>query len=143
MSSDTEVGSGADGAVALAVVSHSAQIAAGAAQLAAQVAGGRAPVVGIGGAVDGALGTDGERVLHELRALAARGPVVVLVDIGSSLLAVRAALARLGAGARARTLLADAPLVEGAVAAAVAAAAGADAEQVRDAAEEARGAVKL
>ena len=65
--------------------------------------------------------------------------VVILGDLGSAILTVRAVLD--GDGDRAR--LADAPLVEGVVAAAVAASAGMDLEFVVRAAEEARGYSKL
>ena len=60
---------------------------------------------------------------------------MILGDLGSAILTVRAVLD--GDGDRAR--LADAPLVEGAVSAAVAASAGMDLEFVVQAAEEARG----
>jgi dihydroxyacetone kinase DhaKLM complex PTS-EIIA-like component DhaM len=66
--------------------------------------------------------------------------VVVLCDLGSSILTVRHLLEeRDGNG----VVLADAPLVEGAVAAAVMSSAGTDVYGVAGAAEEARGASKL
>jgi PTS hybrid protein len=67
--------------------------------------------------------------------------VVILPDLGSSVLTVRALLAEEDfAGPVA---LADAPFVEGAVAATVTAAAGGDVKAVLQAAEEARHARKL
>ena len=68
--------------------------------------------------------------------------VVVLVDIGSAVLSLRA-LYEDGELDEARVVLADAPLVEGAVAAAVTASVGGDLAAVVAAAEEARGARKL
>ena len=65
--------------------------------------------------------------------------VVVLGDLGSAILTVRHVLERNGNG---HVRLVDAPLVEGAVAAAVMASAGATLDDVA-AAEEARGANKL
>ena len=66
--------------------------------------------------------------------------VVVLGDLGSAILTVRHVLER--ARQRPRELV-DAPLVEGAVAAAVMASAGSALDEVVAAAEEARGASKL
>ena len=61
-------------------------------------------------------------------------------DLGSAILTVRHVLERSFNG---KVLLADAPLVEGAISAAVVASTGADVGQVAAAAEEARGANKL
>jgi dihydroxyacetone kinase DhaKLM complex PTS-EIIA-like component DhaM len=66
--------------------------------------------------------------------------VVVIGDLGSAILTVRHVLERNG---NSRVLLADAPLVEGAVAAAVIASTGATVDDVARAAEEARSANKL
>jgi len=68
---------------------------------------------------------------------------VVLVDLGSSILAVRAALAELSDEELTQVAVADAPLVEGAVSAAVAASTGCTLEEVVRAAEEARVVAKL
>jgi phosphoenolpyruvate---glycerone phosphotransferase subunit DhaM len=97
----------------------------------------------VGGAVDGSLGTDADRVLEALRAAAHEPGAVVLMDLGSSVLAVRAALEDLPDEQHARLAVVDAPLVEGAVAAGVLASTGADLAEVAQAAEEARDARKL
>jgi dihydroxyacetone kinase phosphotransfer subunit len=131
-----------NGRVGLVIVSHSDLIAAGVAELVAQVSGPDVPIVTAAGGPDGTLGTDGNRVLEALRAAGDGAGAVVLVDLGSSLLAVRAALAELGADG-AQLVLADAPLVEGAIAAGVTASTGATLAEVANAAEEARGARKL
>lgn len=129
--------------ISLVLVSHSRQVALGTAELVAQVAGTRVPVFAIGGTQSGGLGTDGQRVFEALRcALCTRG-AVVLADIGSSVLAVQAAIAELDPAQRASVILADAPFVEGAIAAAVSAANSASLEQIACAAEEARRVRKL
>jgi phosphoenolpyruvate---glycerone phosphotransferase subunit DhaM len=125
------------------IVSHSAEIAAGLADLVGQVAGSEVPIVTAGGTVDGSLGTDGGRVLALLREAAADGGAVVLVDLGSSVLSVRAALAELDDKELERISVADAPLVEGAVAAGVALSTGCTHAEAARAAEEARRAGKL
>src|SRR4051794_36440400 len=93
-----------------------------------------------GGAPDGTLGTDDGRVRDAIRRANRGDGVVVIGDLGSAILTVRHVLERNGNG---RVLLADAPLVEGAVAAAVMASAGATVDEVARAAEDARGANKL
>jgi phosphoenolpyruvate---glycerone phosphotransferase subunit DhaM len=129
--------------VSLVLVSHSEAVAAGLADIVSEVAAGEVPVVAVGGARDGKLGTDGGRVMAALRD-SARGPgAVVLMDIGSSVLAVRGAFADLAPAEQACLRLVDAPLVEGAVAAGALASTGASLDEVARAAEAARCAVKL
>jgi PTS hybrid protein len=127
-----------NGLVGLVLVSHSASIAGGLAELVAQVAGPDVAIVTAGGGPDGTLGTDGGRVLDALREADSGAGTVVLVDLGSSLLSVRAALAELSGEEAARIVLADGPLVEGAIAAGVTASTGASLADVAAAAEEAR-----
>ena len=126
--------------VGLVLVSHSEDIAKGLAQLAAQMAGPDVAIQAAGGLPDGGLGTDDDRVRDAIRRAEKGDGVVVIGDLGSAILTVRHVLERNFNG---RVLLADAPLVEGAVAAAVIASTGADVKQVAAAAEEARGANKL
>jgi PTS hybrid protein len=132
-----------NGFVGLVIVSHSAPLAQGLADLAGQVSGPDVPIEAIGGGPADTLGTDGARVLEALRRAAQGSGSVVLMDLGSSVLAVKAALAELDDDERARLRIADAPLVEGAIAAAVTASTGDDADGVLRAAEEARHARKL
>jgi dihydroxyacetone kinase phosphotransfer subunit len=132
-----------NGCVALVLVSHSAAIADGLAELVAQVAGPDVKIVAAGGGPDGTIGTDGGRVLAALRDASAGAGAVVLMDLGSSILAVRAALAELSPDERGRLAIVDAPLVEGAIAAGVTASTGAGRDETARAAEEARAATKL
>jgi PTS hybrid protein len=135
--------------VALVLVSHSAELARGTAELAVQMAP-DVLVRGVGGGPDGGLGTsldavqkalaDVLTILADDAAAAAAasggdvgagpggahdGGVVVLGDLGSSVLTVEAAL-ELDESLAERVVLARAPFVEGAVAAAVTAHGGAD-----------------
>ena len=125
--------------VGIVIVSHSPQIASGAAELAGQMAGPDVRIEAAGGDPEGGLGTDGARVAAAIVAADAGDGVVVLGDLGSAIHTVRAVLD--GDGDQA--VLADAPLVEGAVTAAVTASAGVDLAAVVRAAEEARGHHKL
>jgi phosphoenolpyruvate---glycerone phosphotransferase subunit DhaM len=126
--------------VGLVLVSHSEDIAKGLAELAAQMAGPEVAIEAAGGLAGGGLGTDEDRVRDAIRHADQGNGVVVIGDLGSAILTVRHVLERSFNG---RVLLADAPLVEGAVAAAVIASTGADVKQVVSAAEVARGANKL
>jgi PTS hybrid protein len=126
--------------VGLVLVSHSEDIARGLAQLARQMAGPDVAIHPAGGLPNGGLGTDEDRVRDAIRHANAGDGVVVIGDLGSAILTVRHVLERQVNG---NVKLADAPFVEGAVAAAVVASVGADVEQVAKAAEEARGANKL
>jgi PTS hybrid protein len=118
--------------VRLVVVSHSEKIADGAVQLAAQMAP-DVVMIAAGGTADGRIGTSLEKVLSALDQAAGGDGVVVLTDLGSAVMTAESAqeLAEDPSG----VLLADAPLVEGLVAAAVAAQGGADVFAVKRAAE--------
>lgn len=129
--------------VGLVLVSHSAALAAGLAELVGQVAGPSVAVHAIGGTTDGALGTDPDRILAALRTAAQGAGAVVLMDLGSSVLGVMAALEDLTGEQRDLLAVVDAPLVEGAIAAGVMASTGAGLADVAQAAEEARDARKL
>ena len=118
----------------IVLVSHSEKLADGLAAMAREVAGPDVVLVAAGGGPDGTLGTDGTRVAEAIVRANRGGGVVVLADLGSAVLSVKACLAECNGM---DVMLADAPLVEGAIAAAVAASIGADAPAVRQAAEEA------
>ena len=132
-----------NGFVALVLVSHSAAIAEGLAELVGQVAGPDVRILAAGGATDGSFGTDGGKVLEALREAGGGAGAVVLMDLGSSILSVRAALAELAPSESERIVVADAPLVEGAGAAGATASTGAPRDEVAAAALEARGTAKL
>lgn len=127
------------GNVGVVFVSHSARIAEGLVELARQMAP-SAALVAAGGTDDGRIGTSFDLVNSGI-AEADRGDgVVVLCDLGSAILTAETALDFLDDDTRDRVRIVDAPLVEGGVAAAVAAEAGEDLERVVAAAESARGA---
>jgi phosphoenolpyruvate---glycerone phosphotransferase subunit DhaM len=127
--------------VGIVLVSHSFELAHGLAAMAAQVAGGEVRVEPAGGGPDGSLGTTGDVVWDAIvRADTGQG-VVVLADLGSSVLTVRHLIEEGRANGHVR--LVDAPFVEGAIAAAVMSSVDQDLDAVARAAEEARGASKF
>src|SRR6202035_4475875 len=112
-------------------------LAEGTAELAGQIGGGTVTIATAGGTDDGRIGTSIAKVELALRVADGGAGVVILPDLGSSVLTVRALLSE--PGDRPEPIaVADAPFVEGAVAATVTAAAGGDIKAVLGAAEEAR-----
>ena len=126
--------------VGIVVVSHSREIASGTVALAGQMAGPDVRIEAAGGTADGGLGTDADRVRAAIDSAEQGDGVIVLGDLGSAILTARAVLAGRENG---HVRLVDAPLVEGAVAAAVTASAGLPIDDVEHAAKEAAGAAKL
>lgn len=126
--------------VGLVIVSHSARLAAGVVDLARQMGGDELRVEAAGGFAGeegDALGTDPVRVQEAIERANAGDGVLVLMDLGSAVLSAETALELLEPDLAAQVRLTAAPLVEGAVAAGVAARGGADLEEV--AAEARRG----
>ena len=123
--------------VGLVLVGHSVDVVRGLLAMVRQAAPG-VPIEGAGGLSGGRLGTSGVNVAAALRrAIDASGTsgVVVLLDLGSAALALDIALDGLDAPDRALVRVTEAPFVEGAVLAAVAASGGADLDAVATAAE--------
>ena len=109
--------------VGLVIVAHSARLAEAVAELAAQMTAGQVTIALAGGLDQpGApLGTDAVRVTWAIDEAWSNDGVLVLMDLGSAVLSAELALDLLPDDRRERVLLTEAPLVEGAVAAAVAA----------------------
>jgi PTS hybrid protein len=109
--------------VGLVLVSHSATLAVGVVELAGQMAP-DVTLVAAGGTGGGALGTDFDLVSAALAEADTGDGVVLLYDLGSARMIADLAVEALDPPDRA--VVVDAPLIEGAVAAAVAAQGGAD-----------------
>lgn len=125
--------------VALVLVSHVRELAEGAVRLSGQMAPG-VLILAAGGLEDGSIGTSYDAVEAAIvRATADGGAAVVLTDLGSAVLTTESVLELADEDVAARVRIADAPFVEGAVAAAVAAHGGAGVEGVLAAAEAAGG----
>lgn len=118
--------------VSIVIVSHSQRLAEGVLELAEQMAQGRVALAAAGGIddPDHPIGTDPIKVQNAIEAVYTPDGVVVLMDLGSALLSAEMALEFLSPEQRPHVYLCEAPLVEGAVAAAVQAMTGANAKQV-------------
>src|SRR5271169_1836062 len=124
--------------VGIVIVSHSARLADGVVELAIQMAGPDVTIVAAGGMdlPDRPLGTDAALIAQAIDRAWADDGVLVLMDLGSAVLSAEMAAEMMPEERQSRVLLCEAPLVEGAVAAAVAARLGDPLDQV---AAEARG----
>ncbi len=128
--------------VGLLIVSHSTEIARGVQALVEQMTQGQVAVAATGGTPDGAIGTSADligQVLEAMRASSDVDSVLVLVDLGSAVMSAEIALEL----SELPFVISNAPLVEGAVLAAVEASIGADLPQTAAAAEHARDLVKV
>ena len=118
--------------VALLLVSHSKRLAEAAALLARQMTGESVTMLcPSGSGQDGSeLGTDALRIADALTAADRPAGTLILMDLGSAVLSAQTALDLVDPEIKARARLVGAPFVEGAVAAAVSAAAGMSLEHV-------------
>jgi phosphocarrier protein FPr len=120
--------------VAIVIVSHSERLAEGVKELALQMTRGKVPIEVAGGIDDpgNPIGTDPMKVLAAIEAAhaAADSGVLVLMDLGSALMSAETALDFLPAETRASVRLCAAPVVEGAITAAIQASTGASLDAV-------------
>lgn len=128
--------------VSLVVVAHSHKVAQGVCELAREMAP-SVRVVPAGGLDDETFGTNMERITAALEDAWSDDGVLVLMDLGSAVMSAEMAVEVLPPGRRGGVRLSEAPIVEGAIAAAVQAEGGASLEQVAQAALEARHIRKL
>lgn len=131
--------------IGLVFVSHSRLIADGLCQLADQMAGGGVKIAPAGGLTDdpNALGTDATLILEAVESVWSEDGVLLLVDMGSAVLSAEMALELLPDEKRSRCLISNAPLVEGAIVAALHAGMGDTLHEVNAAAEGALNARKV
>lgn len=118
--------------VGIVIVSHSKQLALGVQELAAQMVQGNVPLAVAAGIDDAEnpLGTDPMQVYEAIASVFSNDGVLVLMDLGSALMSAEMAIEFLPETQRKQVYLCEAPLVEGAIAAVVAAAAGKNIQQV-------------
>lgn len=122
--------------VSIVIVSHSADVAKGTADMVRQMVGGEVRVAFCGGNSEGGLGTDVAAIMTAIEAVYSPKGVAVLVDLGGAETNSEMAIEMLSDGRGANVQICNAPIVEGAVMAATEAAGGASLEAVRATAEE-------
>ena len=128
--------------VGIVIVSHSWKIAEGIKDLTDQVAAAHKGIVCAGGMEDKEIGTDAVRISEAIKAADDGDGVVVLADLGSGIMSAETAIELLE-DENIDVRMADAPIVEGAIAAAVTAVCGSKIEDVIAAAEQTRTVKKI
>ena len=124
------------GKVGIVIVSHSPDVAKGAADMVRQMVGDDVPLGYCGGNPDGGLGTSVEKILAAIdRAWSDKG-VAILVDLGGAETNSEMAVEMLPPEKRSKVVVCNAPIVEGAVMAATEAWGGASLDEVKRTAEE-------
>lgn len=129
--------------IGIVVVSHSRRLAEGVKELAEQMTRGSVQIASAGGGPDGGLGTDAERIREAIEEADGGDGVLVLMDLGSAAMSAEIAVESLGEKGAKRVVLSDAPLVEGAIVAAVEASIGKSLQEVEASALGARAMKKV
>jgi phosphoenolpyruvate---glycerone phosphotransferase subunit DhaM len=124
------------GNVGIVIVSHSFDVAKGAADMVRQMVGEEVRVAFCGGNADGGLGTDVTQILRAINSIWSPKGLAIMVDLGGAETNSEMAVEMLPADRRSSIVICNAPIVEGAVMAATEAAGGGTLERVRAAAEE-------
>ena len=122
--------------VGIVIISHSLKAAEGIKEIAQQM-GREVPIVAVGGTEDGDLGTDPLSIKEAIESIGETDGVLLLADLGSAVMNTQLAIDMLQDELQKRVVLCNAPILEGAVVAAVEAAMGHTLAQVKRAAEEA------
>ena len=125
--------------VGLVIVTHSAALAHGIAETCRMMAK-DAHIATAGGMENGGFGTSYARIAAAIESVRSTDGVVVLADGGSSVLTAETIIEEMRSTS---VRMADCPVVEGSVVAAIAAVCGADLDEVVRRAEETRGACKI
>ena len=127
--------------VGMVLVSHSREVAEGTAEIVRNMAG-DVEVAAVGGDTDGGLGTDPDGIREAIEGLQA-DEVLIFMDLGSAVMSAETVIEGLDSGLQDRVYLVDAPFVEGAFSAGVAASSGSNASECLEAADEAKTVPKL
>ncbi|MBR0801815.1 PTS-dependent dihydroxyacetone kinase phosphotransferase subunit DhaM [Bradyrhizobium jicamae] len=122
--------------VGIVIVSHSADIAKGTADMVRQMVGTEVKVAFCGGNPDGGLGTSVPLIIDAINDVWSPKGVAVLVDLGGAETNSEMAVEMLEPARRDLVVVCNAPIVEGAVMAATEAAGGSSLAQVKAVAEE-------
>lgn len=129
--------------IGLVIVSHSNKISEGVVDLCYEMAGEDLKIISAGGTSDGRIGTDPMLIKESIEKTYDGDGVVILADIGSSIMSSELAIEMLEEEIKEKTIILDAPIVEGSIAVSVQASISNDMEEIKKAAEEARNTRKI
>ena len=127
----------AENNVGIVIVSHSANVAAGAAEMVRDMVGDEVRVAHCGGNPDGGLGTDVSQIFAAVKSVWTPAGVAILVDLGGAETNSEMAIEMLGPEQAKHVVICQAAIVEGAVMAATEASGGSDLATVKATAEDA------
>ena len=122
--------------VGIVIVSHSAKVAEGAADMVRQMVGDKVPLAAAGGNAEGGLGTDVAAIMAAIDKAWSEAGVAILVDLGGAETNSEMAVEMMPEERRERIVICNAPIVEGAVMAATEASGGSPLSVVQATAEE-------
>ena len=122
--------------VGIVIVSHSAKIAEGTADMVRQMVGDTVPLAWTGGDPGGGLGTDVSAILAAIDKAWSEAGVAILVDLGGAETNSEMAVEMFDERRRSRIVVCNSPIVEGAVIAASEASGGSSLQVVKASAEE-------
>ena len=122
--------------VGIVIVSHSPDVAKGAADMVRQMVGSDVPLGFCGGNPDGGLGTSVEKILAAIDVAWSEDGVAILVDLGGAETNSEMAIEMLPEERQGKIVICNAPVVEGAVMAATEAWGGGTLTEVKRTAEE-------
>ena len=122
--------------VSIVIVSHSPEVAQGAADMVREMVGDEVRVAHCGGNPEGGLGTDVAAILEAIRSVYGSKGVALLIDLGGAETNSEMAIEMLPPEMQEKIVICNAPIVEGAVMAATEAAGGSSLDEVRATAEE-------
>lgn len=122
--------------VGIVIVSHSALVAEGTAQMVQQMVGDEVPLAWCGGDPDGGLGTSVEAISKAIDEVWTESGVAVLVDLGGAETNSEMAIEFMGTPKSDMVVICNAPIVEGAIMAATEASGGASLGEVVATAQE-------
>ena len=122
--------------VGIVIVSHSADVARGTADMVRQMVGDEVPLAFCGGDPSGGLGTSVETIMQAIDAAWSDSGIAILVDLGGAETNSEMAIEMQPAERRGRIVICNAPVVEGAVMAATEASGGGSLDDVKRTAEE-------
>ena len=117
--------------VGIVIVSHSEKIAEGVKEVAEQMVP-EVKIYSAGGTDDGRIGTDAMKISAAIENAFDKDGVILLFDLGSSLMDAEMAIEFLDEDIKSKVEIIDAPLVEGAIVAAVYASMNKTIEEIKD-----------
>lgn len=124
--------------IGIVIVSHSAKIAEGVVELCYEMVDKDMKILPAGGTADGRIGTDPMLIKSAIENAYSGDPVVILADIGSSIMNAEMAKELLDEEIQEKAYILDTPIVEGGIAVSVQAYISSNIEKILDVAEEAR-----